>query len=515
MMKKERTFTLIVMGLVALLLSAGPVVLAGQDVPRIDSVSAAVSADNALIVEFVVETNVPATVYVDYEAPGVAKLRSKETDELAYSSKFSIVRLRADTEYSYKLFARDGKGSRTSPPYKGTFTTGSLPDFLAGLTINLVKGETTCPLIMLDRMSGVGNGFVALDSKANIVWYYKAGEGVQERVGDIAQDAEGNFVYAGAGPILMPNRKVFKINALGDQLAESSRLCELTEGYEGGVHHEVVPLNNGKILYLGREFFFVSTIGQWRVGDTIREWDPFFEEDVLLWKTSDLFDPERDLSVLGTTLMSCNLEDLPNWTHTNSLALGTMSNIIMSVRGLDSIISIEAELDGYGDIMPGDLQWVLAAEEYNELLSVPDEKKFTFKRDSDRFYRQHSVRQLPNGNILFFDNGVGRPEEEGGQYSRALELKLDFKKMEAKKVWEYKHPLPEGWVFSNIVSSAFRLDNGNTLICFGGPSSLPHRVVEADGGKDNTSVAVIELAAPGIQYRAHPLDSLYGETIVD
>ena len=132
------------------------------------------------------------------------------------------------------------------------------------------------------------------------------------------------------------------------------------------------------------------------------------------------------------------------------------------------------------------------------------------------------MRQLPNGNILLFDNGAGRPSEEGGLYSRALELKLDFKKMEVKKVWEYKHPAPAGhptpWFYSALVSSAFRLNNGNTLVCFGrdviGIGTYP--VVEAKGGVDNKSVAVLELSSPGkpIQYRAHPLNSLYGETFV-
>jgi hypothetical protein len=37
------------------------------------------------------------------------------------------------------------------------------------------------------------------------------------------------------------------------------------------------------------------------------------------------------------------------------------------------------------------------------------------------------------------DNGDGRPAAEGGQYSRALELALDWNSMTASKVWEYRH----------------------------------------------------------------------------
>ena len=39
---------------------------------------------------------------------------------------------------------------------------------------------------------------------------------------------------------------------------------------------------------------------------------------------------------------------------------------------------------------------------------------------------------LPNGHVLLFDNGNFKPEEEGGQYSRALELGFDT--MEGRKV---------------------------------------------------------------------------------
>jgi hypothetical protein len=37
----------------------------------------------------------------------------------------------------------------------------------------------------------------------------------------------------------------------------------------------------------------------------------------------------------------------------------------------------------------------------------------------DRFYHEHFVRMLENGNLLLLDNGDGRPAAEGGLYSRA------------------------------------------------------------------------------------------------
>ncbi len=80
------------------------------------------------------------------------------------------------------------------------------------------------------------------------------------------------------------------------------------------------------------------------------------------------------------------------------------------------------------------------------------------------FYHQHSPQLQPNGNILLFDNGTARPEEHGGQFSRALELMVDEKTMKAKAVWSYRHA-PD--LFCPIWSDADRLPNGNTLITFG------------------------------------------------
>src|SRR5262249_52508339 len=94
-----------------------------------------------------------------------------------------------------------------------------------------------------------------------------------------------------------------------------------------------------------------------------------------------------------------------------------------------------------------------------------------FTDSADRFYFGSFVRMLENGNLLLFDNGSGRPAAEGGYYSRALELALDWDSMTATKVWEYRHQVEAGatpvYKYADKVGSAQRLKNGNTLIMFG------------------------------------------------
>lgn len=166
----------------------------------------------------------------------------------------------------------------------------------------------------------------------------------------------------------------------------------------------------------------------------------------------------------------------------------------MSNRHLEQIVAIKPDFSG--------VAWKLGGAGSD----------FAFPNPSDKFYHQHYASMLPNGDILLFDNGNMRPSDQGGQYSRALELKLDFTKMQATKVWEYRNK-PDLW--SSAVGSVVRLNNGNTVVDFGvdtqndTPSILT--VVEADSM--GNPISVTQISAPGklIQYRAIPVDSLSGE----
>src|SRR5205807_3968387 len=87
---------------------------------------------------------------------------------------------------------------------------------------------------------------------------------------------------------------------------------------------------------------------------------------------------------------------------------------------------------------------------------------FAFANPSDKFYHQHFARMLDDGNLLLIDNGNGRPAAEGGQYTRALELALDWDSMTATKVWEYRHKADgrgevSAYKYADKVGSAQRL----------------------------------------------------------
>src|SRR6185312_15053874 len=88
------------------------------------------------------------------------------------------------------------------------------------------------------------------------------------------------------------------------------------------------------------------------------------------------------------------------------------------------------------------------------------------------FSCQHGARELPNGDIILFDDGDGH----GPPQSRAVEYSLDTEAMVATLVWSAEDDPP---LFSYILGYAERLPNGHTLITYG--TTLQVREVDDSG----------------------------------
>ena len=196
--------------------------------------------------------------------------------------------------------------------------------------------------------------------------------------------------------------------------------------------------------------------------------------------------------------------------HGNSLQVAPTGVILMSVRHLDTVIAIAPQFDR--------IVWRIGRFASN----------FAFPNPNDKFYHEHYVRLLESGNLLMFDNGDGRPASEGGQYSRALELALDWDSMTATKVWEYRHQVGSTsagspvYKYADKVGTALRLENGNTIVWYGedtDPVTLKENtpatftLVEADASPEANALAVLNVQIPGNSavYRALPVNTLFGE----
>lgn len=120
-----------------------------------------------------------------------------------------------------------------------------------------------------------------------------------------------------------------------------------------------------------------------------------------------------------------------DWTHVNSISEGVYDNILVSSRSLSSVVSMSWN--------GTDVYWKISSETTSD---------FTFPTATDKFYNQHDVTQLSNGNLLVFDNGADRPSSEGGVYSRAAEYYLNYNTKTASLVWEFVPPADKGVVIS-------------------------------------------------------------------
>ena len=451
-------------------------------VPSAISHSARVDEDNGQIAFVSVVLSAPARVAVEYENEFAGKFRTA-LSETAVEHLIPVVRLRADAVYRYAVGVDKGDGTFAYPA-RGEFATGELPGLLAEMRSES-RGRSSQDLILADYRGGL---VIIMDSLGCVVWRHipeDSPEAVRALPG-------GNIVYQQNGG------RIVEVTPLDEVAAEMA----IPPGGDAG-HHDFLPLEDGRLLYASNvEFALGDSTNEEGAEteimvDTISALDPAAGESERVWHALDFLDMD-DLVQWKS--------DNPNewaWPHMNSLAKSAAGGYIVSLRNLNQVISISPDFKT--------VRWRLGGRDGD----------FDFPDPTDRFARQHTATELPNGNILLFDNQAKLPADEGGgYYSRALELRLDFESMTAVKAWEFS---PEPRMYASVRSSAYRLDNGNTLINFGHSedfATIPIAIIEADAqGREvfrleTTGPPALEYMGP-LRYRAYPgPKSIMGETML-
>ncbi|MGI8743242.1 MAG: aryl-sulfate sulfotransferase [Bryobacteraceae bacterium] len=519
------------------------------------STTAAVRPNNSLLVDVQVTTGASvAHVLITYQTQGVDPLVSRLTQVSATgSTTITIGRLRANRTYTYSVdgFDRDGAPVGNA---SGSFTTGPLPPPLLTNSYTLT-GRTTAPLVIVQDNQAGFRGWVGLDLHSSdapqIVWYDSnlpsnaSGVLQVDAVGSIVRERNRNMLFgdAGTGGPTALDAFYRAITPDGTLVAESPPACGVAPpqplppagwiwGQGNDWHEQLVPGADGvrgTVLHLGRifkdPFFDAGQAPQGKrlqAGSSIRRWNPAAGTDVTVWDPFNFLDPLTERTNASNSDPG-NSSDLASafpcagaslqseeWMHANSLQVAPTGVILMSVRYLDTVIAISPQFDR--------IAWRIGRFKSD----------FTFPNPSDRFYHEHYVRMLENGNLLLFDNGNGRPADEGGLYTRALELALDWRSMKAAKVWEYRHQIGANggvpvYKYADRVGAAQRLENGNTIVWFGAdidPTTLKakspqtYTLVEADASPEAGAVAVLDVQIPpgtGFPYRALPVETLFGE----
>jgi len=205
------------------------------------------------------------------------------------------------------------------------------------------------------------------------------------------------------------------------------------EHRDPGQHHDFRRLANGNTIYLGWEPMEAGAAKRVRggrpgterhgmiYGDYIKEVTPRGE---IVWE----WHAQKDMELERYEL--CPACERDEFAHANACAPLPDGAVMVSFRRLNLIAIIDRST-----------------------------RRFRWEKRDDSWGHQHDCSLLPNGNILFFANGIHRPVNP---YSRVIELDPDT----GESRWEFR-----GWptwtFFSPNISGAQRLANGHTLICEG------------------------------------------------
>jgi hypothetical protein len=166
-----------------------------------------------------------------------------------------------------------------------------------------------------------------------------------------------------------------------------------------------------------------------------------------------------------------------DFAHCNSIEPEGDTAYIVSSRNMDEVTKI--------DRRTGEMIWRMGGKN----------NQFTFINDSVKISHQHTVRRLPNGNLIMLDNGNFR--QSIVPYSRAVEYSVDEINKVVTKVWEYRHK-PD--FYSSSMGNVERLDNGNTIIAWGLCDSALLTEVKPDG---STALEIVmkDGISPSYSYR--------------
>ncbi|SRR5579883_1591848 len=314
-----------------------------------------------------------------------------------------------------------------------------------------------------------------LDSLANPVYYAKPARMLDFDFKVLPNGrlafCEGGYV-AGSQAIIDAGTKYYIMDS-NYTVVDSFDMRRVSSSYVTDFH-DIQILPNGHALMLG-----VDTIPNWNmskdlpgaksnalfVGAVIEEVDNSINSPVWVWRS---WDAGHYLDTDAVNENANLMGPVVDAVHANSIQQDTDGNILLSSRHLDEVSKINRS-DANGSFI-----WRLGGKH----------NQFTFVNDSIHFSHQHDARRISNGNLTLFDNGNYRHfavkidtlidssitppdtmyDTAHKPFARACEYHLDMSNMTATLVWHYDH---DSTIESTAMGSVQRLDNGNSLVCWG------------------------------------------------
>jgi hypothetical protein len=250
--------------------------------------------------------------------------------------------------------------------------------------------------------------------------------------------------------------------------------------------HELLILENGNYLFATSEYKRVNLSLLVEGGNSNalirghKVWELDNVKNVIFeWSSLDYF------NILDAFAQDFS-QSLVDIVHLNTIEVDLDGNLLLSSRNLCEITKI--------DRITGQIIWRLGGKN-NQFKYVDDPYLFEYDGTELSFSFQHSIRVLPNGNYILFDNGNLR----NSPFSRAVEYKLDATAKTAQLVWQYDYSKK---YYSSSWGSVQRLDNSNTLI--GWAASAAPKVTEVNTA--GNILLEIDFSIPCCNYRAFKSD---------
>lgn len=245
-------------------------------------------------------------------------------------------------------------------------------------------------------------------------------------------------------------------------------------------HHTVYEKPNGNFLVT------VNKFGLETVEDHIIEVDRQSKNIINVWDLRVSLDKDRQAMTLNRS----------DWIHVNAIAYDESDNSIIISGRTQGVVKLSEDNEVIW-ILGNHKSWSLAGDGTDlatKLLQPLDamdnpivdaEVLLGNKQhpDFDWNWYQHSVKLMPNGHILLFDNGSGRNFSDEEQYSRVVEYQIDPLDKTVKEVWAYGEDRGLE-TYSRIVSSVEYLADEDRVVFAPGAIAI--------GGEDRGKVVEID-----------------------
>lgn len=405
--------------------------------PGLTSVAVETSPGNPLERRFVAELDGAAPIFATCTADSAPAERHLAESTGAAAHQELVVRgLLGWTEYRCTIRPTCG-----GPAVEATFTPvlPGIPPF----EVETSGAGPSAPYTLLNTQyrafTTTGAWLVIVDPDGQPRWTYFVGT---DLVGDIDAEIEdgGTTVHMGGGwayfDVEQPNRGVFR-----DVDLSGNVLLDHPEPVFGlGFNHHSDKLEDGSYLSSTGSVNHLGDREWYGVG--IEHWHPSLG---LLWGWSS--QQLVDEGVLGEPDEN---ETAPY--HANSVSF------VSDTAGEGAWVSLYKAREIWRiDRATGERTHVFGPNGDFALIDVNGNPL----PPEDWTYVQHDPDWLPDGRVVMYDNGQGRPSDE--PYSRVVEYRVDLEAASVTLLWDWTEP---GW-YDPVLGDADYLPNGNVLVTKG------------------------------------------------